>query len=161
MSVSIEVRPIAAEDTIAIRWAILRPGFARDTAIFAGDDVPGTQHFGVFMDDRLVGVASLYDAPLPDETASLLPRQLRGMATLPEVRGSGCGRALLETCHETALRAGSTLLWCNARHTAVDFYRRYGWELCSEEFDIPIVGPHFRMRRALAQLRRENRGAAV
>jgi predicted GNAT family N-acyltransferase len=149
MSAKIEVRPITAEDTIEIRWAILRPGFPRDSAIFAGDDSPGTQHLGVFLDDRLVGVASLYDAPLPDETVSFHPQQLRGMATLPEVRGSGCGRALLEGCHESTRRSGSALLWCNARRTAVDFYRRHGWEVCSEEFDIPTVGPHFRMRRAL------------
>ncbi len=149
MSGKIEVRPISAEDTIEIRWAILRPGFPRETAVFLGDDAPGTRHLGVFMDNRLVGVASLDEAALPYETVSFLLHQLRGMATLPEVRGTGCGRALLEGCHETAKRAGSTLLWCNARRTAVDFYRHHGWEVCSEEFDIPTVGPHFRMRRAV------------
>ena len=149
MSGKIEVRPITAEETIEIRWAILRPGFPRETAVFLGDDAPGTCHLGVFMDDRLVGVASLYEAALPDETASFLPHQLRGMATLPEVRGSGCGRALLEGCQEAAKRAGSNLIWCNARRAAVDFYRRHGWEVCSEEFDIPTVGPHYRMRRAV------------
>ncbi len=149
MSGKIEVRPITAEDTIEIRWAILRPGFPRESAVFLGDDAATTRHLGVFMDGRLVGVASLYEAALPYETASFLPQQLRGMATLPEVRGSGCGRALLESCEEAAKRAGSNLLWCNARRTAVEFYRRHGWEVCSEEFDIPTVGPHFRMRRAV------------
>ena len=150
MSGNIEVRRITAEDTIEIRWAILRPGFPRETAIFLGDDAAGTQHLGVFLDGRLVGVASLYDAPLPDETVSLRPQQLRGMATLPEVRGSGCGRALLKGCHEAAKHAGSTLLWCNARQNAVGFYERHGWHVCSKEFDIPTVGPHFRMRRTVA-----------
>ena len=149
MSGKIEVRPITAEDTIEIRWAILRPAYPRETAVFPGDDAPTTRHLGVFMDDRLVGVASLYEAALPCETVSFLPQQLRGMATLPEVRGFGCGRALLEGCVEAAKRAGSNLLWCNARRAAVEFYRRHGWEVCSEEFDIPTVGPHFRMRRAV------------
>jgi GNAT superfamily N-acetyltransferase len=71
------------------------------------------------------------------------------MATLPEVRGSGCGRALLEACVAAAEGEGCPLLWCNARVGAVDFYRKHGWEVCSDVFDIPTAGPHFRMRRRL------------
>src|SRR5688572_21435663 len=132
-----ETRIIPAVATVDIRWSVLRPGFPRESAVFAGDDEPGTLHLGAFHEDRLVGVASLYDAPLPDATPSRHPKQLRGMATLPEVRGSGAGRALLDACVAAASTAGCDLLWCNARSSAVAFYRKYGWEVCSDEFDIP------------------------
>ena len=33
----------------------------------------------------------------------------------------------------------------NARTGAVPFYHTHGWTTLGEEFDIPTVGPHFRM----------------
>ncbi len=135
------MRRIAAAETIAIRWPVLRPGFPRESAIFAGDDAPETQHYGAFFQDSLVGVASLFRAAFGAESKAW---QLRGMATLPAVRGHGCGRALLRACEAAA---GPDLLWCQARTSAVAFYARHGWRVVSEEFDIPTVGPHVCMMR--------------
>jgi GNAT superfamily N-acetyltransferase len=67
------------------------------------------------------------------------------MATLPEVRGKGCGVRLLQACVETALERSVPLLWCNARETAVGFYSKQGWQILGARFEIPTVGPHFRM----------------
>ncbi len=135
------MRRIAAAETIAVRWPVLRPGLPRESAIFAGDDALETLHFGVFCHDKLVGVASLFRAAFAGEENAW---QLRGMATLPAVRGLGCGRALLRACEAAA---GPALLWCNARTSAVAFYAAHGWHTVGEEFDIPTVGPHVRMRR--------------
>ncbi len=41
----------------------------------------------------------------------------------------------------------SVLVWCNARVVAVPFYAKQGWEIVSEVFDIPTVGPHRAMLR--------------
>ena len=139
------IRAITAGETVAIRWPVLRPGFPRETAIFAGDEFATPKHFGAFDGDRLVGVASIYPAPLP-ERAELTPAwQLRGLATLPEVRGRSFGRALLDACLEHARAEGAALLWCNARTSASAFYAKHGWQILGAEFDIPTVGPHFRM----------------
>lgn len=143
------VRSITAGETIAIRWSVLRPGFPRETAIFTGDDAHGTRHFGAFDDDRIAGVASIYLAPLPEQPGTAPAWQLRGMATLPDVRGQGFGRALLEACVAHATAENATLLWCNARTGAAPFYSRHGWTILGGEFDIPTVGPHFRMCRRL------------
>ncbi len=75
--------------------------------------------------------------------------QLRGMATLPEVQGAGFGKALLDACVTAARKNGAALLWCNARTSAAAFYSKNGWEIVGGEFDIPTVGPHFRMLLAL------------
>lgn len=140
-----DIRAIAAAETIAVRWPVLRPGFPRESAIFDGDDLATTAHFGAFDDGRLVGVASLFLAPMPGRPEAIPALQLRGMATLPEVRGRGFGRELLEACVAHAQERAAALLWCNARTGAAPFYERHGWEKCSGEFDIPTVGPHFRM----------------
>ena len=143
------IRTISAAETIALRWPVLRPGFPRETASFDGDDAPGTLHFGAFVGDRLVGVASIYLVPCPEKITAqpgVSPAfQLRGMATLPEVRGAGFGKALLDACVAAARENGAAILWCNARTSAADFYAKNGWRIVGAEFDIPTVGPHFRM----------------
>ncbi len=143
------IHPISAAETIAVRWPILRPGFPRETAIFDGDDAPGTLHFGGFDGERLVGVASIYLVSFPAQPDAAPAFQLRGMATLPEVRGAGFGKALLDACVAAARERGAALIWCNARTSAADFYAKHGWRIAGDVFDIPTVGPHFRMWRDL------------
>lgn len=67
------------------------------------------------------------------------------MATDPARRGAGFGAALLAGCVE---HAGGAELWCNARLEAVDFYRRAGFDVVSEPFDIAGIGPHVVMARS-------------
>jgi GNAT superfamily N-acetyltransferase len=146
---SILVRQIAAAETIPIRWLILRPGFPSETAIFDGDDALTTRHFGGFVDERLVGVTSIYQMACPDRPDAPRAWQLRGMATLPEVRGLGVGKALLAACESAVRNAGDSLLWCNARTSAIEFYARFEWSISSDEFNIPTVGPHRRMLKII------------
>lgn len=146
---SCSIRAITADETIAIRLPILRAGMPRDAAVFPGDDHPATRHFGAFWDGALTGVATLLRAPWPERPSIAEAWQLRGMATLPEVRGLGCGAALVRACLDHARAQGGALLWCNARSPAVGFYRGHGLQTVGEEFDIPTAGPHFRMLIAL------------
>ncbi len=148
------IRPISAAETIAVRWPVLRPGFPREMAVFDGDDAPGTLHFGAFDGAALVGVASIYLAPFPAppdpaKREGMPAFQLRGMGTLPEVRGAGFGAALLDACVAAARGNGAALIWCNARTSAAKFYAQRGWQIIGDAFDIPTVGPHFRMRLGL------------
>jgi GNAT superfamily N-acetyltransferase len=139
------IRRITAAETIPVRWPVLRPGFPRESAVFAGDEAPDTVHLGAFEGDKLVGVASIYLAPLPERPGTVPAWQLRGMATLPEARGAGFGKKLLEACVAHAAERNAAMLWCNARTSAAPFYRKHGWMILGGEFDIPTVGPHFRM----------------
>ncbi|HVY61008.1 MAG TPA: GNAT family N-acetyltransferase, partial [Planctomycetota bacterium] len=65
----------------------------------------------------------------------------------PDLRRRGLGRALLEACAAHVAARGGTLLWCNARLSAADFYRACGFETVGEVFEVPRFGPHFIMRR--------------
>jgi ribosomal protein S18 acetylase RimI-like enzyme len=137
------IRRVTAEDIRPLRHSVLRPGQAFLETRYPGDDAG--LHFGAFDGDRLVGIASLYEEGRADGPAG--GWRLRGMATDPNVRGAGYGAALLAACVEEVAGAGGTEVWCNARMAAVGFYRRAGFEVVSEEFDVPGIGPHLVMAR--------------
>jgi GNAT superfamily N-acetyltransferase len=144
-----EIRRITPEETIPLRHPILRAGLTRETAIFPGDEAETSRHFGAFRNGQLVGVATIHFVPLLDRPDFDSAYQLRGMATSPEVRGLGAGRALVEACVEAARAAGAQWIWCNARTPAAGFYARYGFQTTGGIFEIPTAGPHVRMLRAL------------
>src|SRR6266498_5209473 len=136
---ALEVRQISAAETVPLRHAVLRPGRPVETAFFPGDNLPTTKHFGAFRNGKLLCIASLFEAELPDEPG-VIAIQLRGMATATEAQGTGLGRALVLGCAEFAREKGARLLWCNARTYACGFYGKLGFEIVGEEFHIPDVG---------------------
>src|SRR5262249_28080160 len=144
----LDIRPIAAAETRPLRRSVLRPPQTEAELVYPGDDAPATLHLGAFLGASLVGVASLYREPPPGESGAGDWR-LRGMAVAPELRGTGAGARLLERCLDHARAAGGTRLWCNARTPAPGVYRRHRLVTRGDEFDIPGIGPHFFMWRAL------------
>jgi GNAT superfamily N-acetyltransferase len=145
---TVDVRQITAVETVPLRHAVLRPGRPVETALFQGDDLSSTTHFGAFRNGQLLCVASLYEAELPDRPG-VAAIQLRGMATAAEAQRTGLGRALMFGCIAFARANGARLLWCNARVFACGFYSKLGFEIVGSEFDIPDVGPHYRMKLVL------------
>ncbi|HEU4430052.1 MAG TPA: GNAT family N-acetyltransferase [Myxococcota bacterium] len=149
MTSKVEVRRISAEEVRPLRQLVLRPRRPFVETRFDGDDSSATAHFGAFRDGALLAIATLLDAPHP-ERPGVRACQVRGMASDPSVRGLGFGAAVLAACEAEARRRGAQLLWCNAREEAAGFYRRAGFVAIGEGFEIPGVGPHFRMHRELA-----------
>ena len=139
------IRAVPTDEIRPLRHRILRPTQTYEDTLYPGDDLPETVHFGAFDGDRLVGIASLYREDRPGGPAP--GWRLRGMATEPDVRGQGYGAAMLAAAVDHAAAAGGREVWCNARMVAVDFYRRAGFEVVSEEFDIPGIGGHVVMAR--------------
>jgi GNAT superfamily N-acetyltransferase len=139
-------------EIMVLRRDVLRPGLPISAAVFAGDGLPTTTHWGAFAaDGRLAAIASLYSAPEPVKAGGPPPPawQLRGMASAPDFRGQGYGSAVLRACMEWVRASGdSRVLWCNARTGAVGFYLAHGFETVGQEFEIAGVGPHFVMRLA-------------
>jgi predicted GNAT family N-acyltransferase len=144
----VEVRQISAAETVPLRHAVLRPDRPVKTALFAGDDLPSTTHFGAFRNGQLLCIASLFEAELPEEPG-VAAIQLRGMATAADSQRTGLGRALVLGCVAFAREKRARLLWCNARVYASGFYSKLGFEIVGEVFDIPDVGPHYRMKLML------------
>jgi len=148
------VRRAGIGEILALRHAVLRAGMPLGAAHFDGDDESATLHVGAFLPDgRVVGCASAMRRPFEataEATAAVTPvagaYQLRGMATRPDLAGRGVGLRVLRAV-ESGCATG--FLWCNARVPAVEFYRRAGWTVVSDVFEIPTAGPHRRMTKNL------------
>jgi predicted GNAT family N-acyltransferase len=142
------IRRIAAEEVRPLRHAVLRPGQAFEETAYLDDDAG--VHLGAFdADGRLVGIGSLDREDRPGGPAG--GWRLRGMATDAGVRGAGCGAAELAAALDHVAAEGGTELWCNARLPAVGFYRRAGFDVVSDEFDVAGIGPHVVMVRPAAE----------
>ncbi|MEL7485119.1 MAG: GNAT family N-acetyltransferase, partial [Planctomycetota bacterium] len=75
--------------------------------------------------------------------------RIRGMATLPEHRGLGYGRSLIERGLAEIAAGKGDVAWCNARTTASEYYQRVGFSVASEVFELPDIGPHVVMARII------------
>lgn len=153
------VRVIGTEPIRILRQKLLRQNATLDQLRYAGDDDPNSLHVGAFTADGWhVGIASVYQQEAEGEKAPHLPAapvekiwRLRGMATEPDVRGTGCGGALLKACFGHIAARGGTLLWCDARITAVGFYEHYGFVKAGYSYNVTDVGPHELMWRAISE----------
>ena len=137
-----EIKKITAFETLIVRHPVLRPGKPIETCHFEGDDLPTTSHFGLYVENQLAAVISAFKVQnkLFSEENQY---QIRGMAVLEEFQKKGFGEELLKHCeNEIKLKKGN-LIWFNARETAVGFYKKSGYEVLGNQFEIPDVGPHY------------------
>lgn len=128
---------------------MLRPGLAPESAVLERDDDPQTAHFGAFEGERLLGVATFFADDCPARPG-IRAWRLRGMATLPEARRRGAGRALVERGVTLARADGAGWMWCNARVTARGFYEKLGFTADGDPFELPGTGEHYLMIKELA-----------
>lgn len=142
-----EVRPL--------RQLVLRPGRPPGESVYDGDEHPRAAHVAARLGPagEIVAVGSLLlEAPAwpvgADRAARC--RRIRGMATRPDMRSRGIGSAVLAELLRLAADDGAALVWCNARVDAVPFYRRAGFDVVGDRFELPHIGPHHAMQRAVA-----------
>lgn len=92
--------------------------FLRDAALFE-EAAMGTLFYGAFEDGELSGVAALRR-----KDGGLF--YLEKLAVLPQARGRGLGRALVEHCAEAARRAGGERLSIGVMYENRALVRWYG-----------------------------------
>ncbi|MEO8613138.1 MAG: GNAT family N-acetyltransferase [Chloroflexota bacterium] len=147
----IDVRVISVSLARELRASILRPDLSPAMNVYLGDDALDTLHLGAFKQERLVGIASLLHQAPKEFAGSHIDSLwlLRGMATLPQVRGQGYGTALIQTaCAYVACEHG-LYLWCEARENALGFYEKLGFDVLGNRFNLPPTGLHYRMWRPI------------
>jgi GNAT superfamily N-acetyltransferase len=145
---TLTIRRARIEEILALRHRILREGLPLEAANFAGDRDETTLHVGAFDASNVtLGCASMMLNAWEGEPAW----QLRGMATDTSLQSLGVGKAVLDYLTELALARPRhvRLFWCNARVPALRFYTRQGWQVMSDEFDIPTAGPHRKLMKRL------------
>ena len=142
----IKICRISPEKAINVRHPVLRSGQRREAAVLQDDHNYQTAHFGAYHDNNLIACSTIF----PDfEDKVDYKWRLRGMATLPEFQNNGIGTKLLQKCESFIKSQKGTLIWCNARVTAAGFYQNNGFKISGKQFDIPQIGPHFKMEKKL------------
>jgi len=137
------VRPVPLEQTRALRQAVLRPYMTVEE--MAGHEPAGSFAAGAVEGDELVAVGLVGREGDPGAW------RVRGMATAPDARGRGAGTAVLDALVRHAADEGATSVWCNARTRAIPLYERARFNVVSDVFEPPDIGPHVRMERSAFQ----------
>lgn len=134
---------VSIDQVLPIRNVVLRNNKGIEFARFAEDKLVDTFHLAYLLNDKVVSVSTFLPANLPD--ISLKGFQLRGMATLIECAGNGFGKAIVNFAISYLKTKNVNYIWCNARQSALGFYRNLGFEINSQPFEIENIGTHYRM----------------
>ena len=143
-----EIKKINSIDTYPVRHEVLRKGKPIETCQFKGDDDENTVHFGLYQNERLNGIISIFKEKndLFSETNQF---QIRGMAVLEEFQGKGFGAELVREAENHCISLNTDLIWFNARENAVPFYKKLDYIIIGDSFLIPDVGIHFAMYKKI------------
>lgn len=141
------IRKIKPEETYEVRHPVLREGRPIEDCKFDNDDAPGTFHLGLFIQDDLLGIVTYLKNNLEDLQGNQY--QLRGMAILKKHQKRGFGNLLIKKGEDIIKQENGTIVWCNAREIAVDFYIKNGFKIIGKPFVIPKIGLHYVMYKNL------------
>jgi ribosomal protein S18 acetylase RimI-like enzyme len=120
----IDIKTIEAQDTIDLRHKVMWPELPKKDVMLP-EDADG-MHLGAFRDGQLIGVGSFFSE---DKTV-----QLRKLAVDEAFQGQGIARCLLTQAFNLLTKNGFEVVWCHARVSATEFYRKIGFDLECEVF---------------------------
>ena len=129
------------QQMVELRYHILRKPLGLD---FSEADLEQEKQdvlMGCFDDDKLEGCCLL----TPAGNRAL---RLRQMAVGMGLQGKGIGRVLMHFAENIARDMGNEKILMHARHSAVGFYQKLGYQICSDEFEEVSI-PHFVMEKEL------------
>jgi ribosomal protein S18 acetylase RimI-like enzyme len=143
-----EIYQVDVQSIIPIRHQVLRKGKPLSTCHFQGDNLSDTFHFAAYFNDEIAGCVSLMlksNTKIEDDQSY----QLRGMAVLENHQNKEIGKHLLKHSEQFLGSKGIKTIWCNVRIKAKPFYSKNGYKTIGKTFEIPDVGPHILMYKAL------------
>ncbi len=146
--IDIVVEVARLEEIIDVRHQVLRQGQPRSSCYYPEDVYKHTVHFAAKLNDEVIGCASIYKESHPDFSLKQSWR-IRGMAVREVYQGQNIGTQLLETCINHVIKQKAGVIWCNARLSAVKFYKNSGFKIIGDEFELPDIGPHYLMAKNL------------
>lgn len=142
------IKYISPSEAYTVRHPVLRKGKPIESCVFDGDDFGTTFHLGLFKENKLIGVCSFFknNQNLIPETSQY---QLRGMAVLDDYQGLGIGAMVLTYGERLLKDKNIKIIWCNAREKASNFYKKNGYNITGNPFDIKDIGLHYIMYKVL------------
>lgn len=139
-----KINEIAFQDTFPVRHPVLREGKPIESCFFDGDDLTTTNHFGLLIDRKIIGVVSIYQNKNANFNG-VNSYQVRGMAVLKSFQKKGFGELLMLHCEKHISEQNGDLIWFNAREVAVGFYEKLNYKKAGNSFIINDVGLHYCM----------------
>jgi predicted GNAT family N-acyltransferase len=115
---------ITLDEALPIRHCVLWPDKPMSFCKVDGDDA--ASHYAAFLNNTLASVASIY---IEGQVA-----RLRKFATLEGFQGRGAGTQLISHIIAELEQTDIDTFWCDARTTAVGFYKRFGMQVQGAEF---------------------------
>ncbi len=109
------IKKIKYKETLAIRHKVLWPEKPESFCLL--EDDPKAIHYGLFIDDELITVASIF---IENRKA-----RLRKFATIVNHQGAGYGTLVLNQIITELKESEVDDFWCDARLTAEGFYNRF------------------------------------
>ena len=134
-----QIEQIRFELTWRIRHKVLYPKLPFEQIKLKNDE-EGI-HFGLFANNQLTSVISLFEINND--------YQFRKFATLKSGQGKGYGTKLFEYIIGYVKEMNGNKLWCNARISAISFYKKFGFIETNEYFtqdDIDFVMMELKLR---------------
>jgi predicted GNAT family N-acyltransferase len=126
---------------VDLRFLLLRKPLGLD---FTADDLEKEKDdilIGIFDEDLMEGCCIL--TKIAPQTV-----KLRQMAVNSGLQGKGIGRVLMTFAENVARDRGMRRMVMHARKSAVGFYEKLGYRICSDEF-LEVTIPHYEMEKAL------------
>ena len=143
-----DIKVVAAKDIRPLRNLVLRPNLPIETTYYDLDNDIETFHLASIMDNTIISIGTFY----PENDIELQTKngyRLRGMATHPKFRRKSAATKLMKESFVLLKEKKCDVLWCNARLVAVEFYNSLGFKITGKIFDIPSIGPHYKMYKSV------------
>ena len=134
----VKIEPVGYEATLELRQRVLWPNKPIEFCLVEGDE--NATHFGAYLKDELVGVASVYE--------HLGSARLRKFAVDEKYQNMGVGSDILAHIVKSCKSSELSTLWCDARESATHFYERFGMCIEGEKFYKAEI-PYFKMTLTL------------
>ena len=142
-----DIKVVAVKDIRPLRNLVLRPNLPIETTYYDLDNDIETFHLASIMDNTIISIGTFY----PENDIELQTKngyRLRGMATHPKFRRKSAATKLMKESFVLLKEKKCDVLWCNARLVAVEFYKSLGFKITGKIFDIPSIGPHYKMYKS-------------
>lgn len=120
----IRIQQVPAHIVWPVRHQVMYPNKEFESVKLVDDEMG--MHLALFSGEELVSVISLFR-----KGNSL---QFRKFATKQEFQHKGYGSRLLEHVIQYAKQQNISRIWCNARISATDFYRKFGFRETDKTF---------------------------
>ena len=143
-----EIKIIPPKETLKVRQAVLRQGKSLINCVFDGDNLITTNHIGIFFNKDIVGIISIFENKNTKFTFEN-QLQIRGLAILEQHQKKGFGKLLMLESENQAIIKTASLIWFNARKSAVGFYKNLDYSIINTPFIIQNIGVHYIMYKYL------------